>query len=73
MKIYLYDRKEAIKNGCSKRVVEYEILKEFFKLILKCVFVFALPFLIMLLSARYGFYSLGYFALYIILPIFFYS
>lgn len=69
MKIYLYDRKEAIKNNCYKSVIEYEILKDIIKLILKCLLIFALPFLIAILSVTYEFYFLSDFALYIIVLI----
>lgn len=72
MKIYLYDRQEAIKNGCYKRVVTYEKLKSIGLLVINCILAIALTaFLTIIMGLLTKLYVLSYFG-FVIFPIVFF-
>lgn len=69
MKIYLYDRKEAIKNGCYVKVSGYEKFKSICLLILICILIVAFSFFIPIIFLLLNWYSLATSGLIILLPI----
>jgi len=69
MKIYLYDRQEAIKNGCYRRIGTYERFKSISLLILTAVLILALAFLISILGILLEFWILSNLGIYILVPI----
>ena len=68
MKIYLYDRKEAIKNGCYKYVHPYKNFISISLLCINCALILALVFLTMIVGLLTRISALVYFG-FIILPI----
>ncbi|HIU40486.1 MAG TPA: hypothetical protein IAB68_04220 [Candidatus Aphodocola excrementigallinarum] len=69
MKIYLYDRKEAIKNSCYIRSGYYENIKSISLLVLICILIVAFSFFIPIICILLKWYSLANFGLIILLPI----
>lgn len=69
MKIYFYDRKEAIKNGCYVNLSVYEILKSISLVILICILIVAFSFFIPIICILLKWDFLADLGLIILLPI----